>query len=721
MNNMFAPLSPAEIALETKAETLGTAENWTPVVPVPDDAPMTNFRHPRLGFPNSHYIYQNAFGVTLFYICQFDTEHGKQILPCSFCESSDGHREWRWKSVPTPRPLFGLAEWLMSPAATVLITEGEKTAVAAAEMFPDMVVMTSPGGAKAAGRADWRPLVDRNVVVWPDHDEPGRAYAADVVRLTLAAGAVHVAVVTVPEVFPAGWDLADPIPEGWDADRLRDLLASAEMIEGEEEAWSAPDMTLFNASRRPAPPLPLDVFGPWRPWVEAVAEGTSSPADYAACALLAGAASLIGNARGVSPWHSWKEPCALWVALVGSPSSGKSPAIDPIVGMHRQLEADLLAPYEDEIRCWRGQMEAAKCIRENWQIEVKTATKQGTPPPDMPLGAVEPDKPARPRLAVSDTTPEALTTILAGQPRGLLACRDELSGWLGSFDRYGGSGGERAFWLEAFGGRTFVLDRVKLEPPLCIPHLTLSLLGGIQPDKLVSALMRGDDDGLAARMLMTWPEPVRPARPRLVIDEAAALAAMQRLIGLTMGSDEHGSPAPVVLPLADDAADLFEGWRALHAEEAETVSGLLSSHHGKLPGLVLRLSLVLELLWWSWGRAIQPPAAVSARALARATGLVDHYFLPMAERCYGDAAMPEAERLGAVLARWILRERPEVVNARDIRRTARLPGLRDAAKTRLALDVLVEADWLRPAPSRGGSGHGRQREDYAVNPRLRGV
>jgi hypothetical protein len=68
------------------------------------------------------------------------------------------------------------------------------------------------------------------------------------------------------------------------------------------------------------------------------------------------------------------------------------------------------------------------------------------------------------------------------------------------------------------------------------------------------------------------------------------------------------------------------------------------------------------------------------------------------------------------LARWILRERPEVVNARDLRRKARLPGLREAEKVKLALATLVEADWLRPSSQTGE--RGRQREDYLVQPKV---
>jgi hypothetical protein len=37
--------------------------------------------------------------------------------------------------------------------------------------------------------------------------------------------------------------------------------------------------------------------------------------------------------------------------------------------------------------------------------------------------------------------------MLAEAPRGLLYLRDELAGWLGSFDRYNGNGADRAFFF----------------------------------------------------------------------------------------------------------------------------------------------------------------------------------------------------------------------------------------------------------------------------------
>jgi hypothetical protein len=61
-----------------------------------------------------------------------------------------------------------------------------------------------------------------------------------------------------------------------------------------------------------------------------------------------------------------------------------------------------------------------------------------------------------------------LQRILAEQPRGLLYVRDELAGWLGSFNRYGGNGADRAFFLECWNGGIYSNDRVR--GPMAVPR-----------------------------------------------------------------------------------------------------------------------------------------------------------------------------------------------------------------------------------------------------------
>jgi putative DNA primase/helicase len=112
----------------------------------------------------------------------------------------------------------------------MLVVEGEKSADAANTLFPDWVAVTSQGGSKAVGKADWTSLRGRSVMIWPDHDDPGQDYASRV-ALALEGIATSVRVVAVPEDWPKGWDLADPHPAGLPddvaAEHLRGLLETA--------------------------------------------------------------------------------------------------------------------------------------------------------------------------------------------------------------------------------------------------------------------------------------------------------------------------------------------------------------------------------------------------------------------------------------------------------------------------------------------------------------
>jgi hypothetical protein len=294
-----------------------------------------------------------------------------------------------------------------------------------------------------------------------------------------------------------------------------------------------------------------------------------------------------------------------------------------------------------------------------------------------------------------------------------------LSGLL-AFDRYSGAeGAERSFYLEAFNGNSFTIDRVKYADPLVIPHLLISILGGIQPDKLSSLLLSGADDGLSARFLYSWPDQLPPRRPKSSADLTRMLAAFRQLKSLKMASNGTGENCvPRVLNLTDEAADWFDHWRTRHHESIQDAPPRIKGHFAKYFGLVLRIALVLEHLWWSLKSHMPAPDEVSAPAVIAAACLIDDYFRPMAECAYGDAAVPEVERNALTLARWIAKAKPMSINARELRRNVRLPGLRDAKVVKAALQELEEAGWLISSPTRQGDTPGRQRQDYRVDGRV---
>jgi hypothetical protein len=348
--------------------------------------------------------------------------------------------------------------------------------------------------------------------------------------------------------------------------------------------WSLPDMSVLSAGRRSPPELPADMFGSLWPLIGDLAEGAGAPVDYVALGFLSVAASLIGGRRRVRPYSTsnWAEPCILWAAAVGDPSSNKSPALDAATGPLRKMEGDHAEAHGSDLLRWETETQRAKAERSAWEDDVKAAVKDKVATPSMPEIAVIPDEPVRRRLLVMDATPEAVGSILAGNPAGTLHLRDELAGWLMSFDRY--SPGGREFWLEAFGGRHHVIDRKGNKGPISIPFNGVSVLGGIQPEKLSKCLLDGADDGLVARFLWAWPEPVPYRRPRQIADERRLDEIYRRLDGLPWGVDLTGANAPVTLPLDDAAASLFEQWTQSNREGLEDAGALFKGFVGKAAG-----------------------------------------------------------------------------------------------------------------------------------------
>jgi hypothetical protein len=84
--------------------------------------------------------------------------------------------------------------------------------------------------------------------------------------------------------------------------------------------------------------------------------------------------------------------------------------------------------------------------------------------------------------------------------------------------------------------------------PLMIDRLSVGVVGGIQPDRLASLLLRADDDGLLARFWPIWPEPAPLRRPRACADDALIAATLDRLLSLAMAADEAGGPGPGSCP-----------------------------------------------------------------------------------------------------------------------------------------------------------------------------
>ena len=162
----------------------------------------------RISAGREKFHYRTADGATLVTVVRRDTPDGKRI-----------HREPKGVKAPADGfPLYRLDSILANRDKPLLVVEGEGTAETAVYLFGDRYeVTTAVGGAGKAGQTDWTPSRSRDVVIWPDADEPGRKHADEVAELCHQACAKSVRIVDT-KGLPTGWDLADPI-NGYDIER----------------------------------------------------------------------------------------------------------------------------------------------------------------------------------------------------------------------------------------------------------------------------------------------------------------------------------------------------------------------------------------------------------------------------------------------------------------------------------------------------------------------
>ncbi|WP_159717571.1 DUF3987 domain-containing protein, partial [Geminicoccus flavidas] len=172
------------------------------------------------------------------------------------------------------------------------------------------------------------------------------------------------------------------------------------------DAWPDLDRSITELRHLPAPDFPLDTFGGFAPWVRDAADAKGTPADFVAAAVLSVIGGMIANVRRGSPWAGWIEPPIIWAALVGLPSTGKSPALDAVVDLLGKMEQSTNSDWSEREKEHQRAKAEAKAKLTKWEGEVAEAVKLGKPAPKPPEGDLDPEPPEMRRLVLNDVTIE---------------------------------------------------------------------------------------------------------------------------------------------------------------------------------------------------------------------------------------------------------------------------------------------------------------------------
>lgn len=480
---------------------------------------------------------------------------------------------------------------------------------------------------------------------------------------------------------------------------------------GKSKPWPELDWSLLDDRRGTLPPFPVNILPlAAQKWLNRAAHGAGVTPGHVAVPLLSVASSLIGTARRVRPARSWSEPLTLWTSVVGFSGAGKTPGIDVTRRALSTIERSRKHKIGDLQRAHETRAEGAKAAEKKWKAEVKEAVEAGRKAPDMPPEAMPVGEFVPPRLYASDATIERLAVLLQARPRGMGMLVDELAGLFANMGRYS-NGSDKEFWLEAWNGGHYVVER-QGRPAVVLDRLLVGITGGFQPDKLARSF-EGDDDGMYARILFAWPEEPEFRRLSSEVSEVEPefQTALMRLIDLPTGDGEAFVPRDV--SLSADAVETFEQFRKFLHDGKMALDGREREWWAKGATQVLRLAGTLAYLAWAM-RDEDEPNEIGEEFIGAAVRLWRDYFWPHARAALRQVGLSDRHANARRVLRWLRANGKEDVSREDVRRDALSQRL-DAEQAQVLLASLCTAGWLRQHTEKTG---GRARHRWVVNPRL---
>ena len=453
------------------------------------------------------------------------------------------------------------------------------------------------------------------------------------------------------------------------------------------ESFGDHPVDLFGGENVPALDLSLlpTVIGKYAA-VEAEGIGCD-PAIVAFTAITVCAAAIDDGTQVQVRRHDpkWRESTRLWTMLVGPPSSKKTPGMKPALTVAYSIEGDWRAEDEKELESYDQELKVYKAAETKYVKDSINGKPYSIPD--------KPKKPPQRRLILSDTTTEAAARILADNERGVLLVHDEASGFFGSMDAYrqSGTNKDRPFYLQAFNGGRYHVDRVNGGCTV-IPNLSMSILGGIQPAMIRKVANKLDDDGLLQRFL-----PICALRATKGLDkcsDAAVSVNYETVVDRLIAEPIPDTPFQLAVgahKIREELEEFVEQAGAL-----ENVSPKLAAHLAKWPGIFARLLLTFHVI----NMALQysgPPQLIPETTAKQVLTLMKMYLLPHAIHFYlnvlrGDINMEHARWLaGLILARGLPR-----IDLRTI--TQGFRGLREAKRYEIqtVMQTLEHLDWVRP-------------------------
>ncbi|MEG4293698.1 DUF3987 domain-containing protein, partial [Microcoleus sp. D2B6] len=294
--------------------------------------------------------------------------------------------------------------------------------------------------------------------------------------------------------------------------------------------------------------------------------------------LLPIAAGLINpNSRiVVKDCTNFVEPCLLYAAVIAETGSRKTPLLNIPKAPLVKLQAEEDARYKAELEAYKKELDTYNHRpKENKDDEPPT-------PPHPPR-----------EFYVDNVTVESLDEIKGFQPdKAFTMIKDELSGLFASHGAYkGGRGSDKESFLSGWGGGGVKKNRRSKDSRVSLARDSLSITGGIQPDKL-RALFGDFTDAQGEWARFLWYQ--MPMRPYKIPRHGVTYSLGGLLESIYRKLD---SLPELKFYFSKDGQNFYDDWYDKRYEQTrnETKPGLKAAM-AKMPGQAARLIGVLHVL-----------------------------------------------------------------------------------------------------------------------------
>ena len=346
--------------------------------------------------------------------------------------------------------------------------------------------------------------------------------------------------------------------------------------------------------------FPLCVFPKEiREIIEQTSAESYFPIPYISASLLFAASIALGNTKTLKVSPSWIERPLLFMAILGSPGSAKTPPIKFALDPFLKIDADTLKRYKQALSEWKA----------------------------LPLdrkGA----KPIPKQLRVQDITMEAITKILDASPRGIFVYVDELKGWISSFNKYRNGGGDLEQWLSIWSGIPITVNRKSDDEIHFVNSPFVGVIGGLQPG-LLPKLFSGEkmDDGFFYRLLFV-PNPADnepilwrdPDLPSGVEDRWKKI--LEKMLASSGYFDEQ--EVNMEYSFSQEAWTAIKSWQNTREEENVVESESCKAIFRKIQTYALRFSLIIHSMREATGE-IPESTEIDFHTAIMATILADYF------------------------------------------------------------------------------------------------